>query len=286
MTTSNTATLLMHCADQRGIVATLTSFVGDHGGNIVDIDEHVDRAESRFFMRIQWDLAGFDIPRDQVHRTMQPLFERFGMTTSLHFSDRRTRMAVFCSKQPHCLYDILARIHSEEWNVELPLVISNHDTLAHVAHQFGVNYHTIPVNSDGKAVSEARQLALLEEHDIDLVVLARYMQIVTGTFVSKYENRIINIHHSFLPAFAGAKPYHGAHERGVKIIGATSHYVTEQLDAGPIIEQDIAHVSHKHSIRDLIRKGKDLEKIVLARAIWLHLQHRILVYQNKTIVFD
>ncbi len=280
------ATLLVHCADQKGIVAAMTSFIGDHGGNILDIDEHVDSENAIFFMRLRWDLSGFGIPEEGFGDAFAPLFERFGMAWRLAFSRRRPRMAVMVSRQPHCLYDILARCHSGEWQVDVPLIISNHDALAHVASQFGVAYHALPVSPETKQEQEARVLALLAAHAIDFVVLARYMQVIGPEFIARYPDRIINIHHSFLPAFVGAKPYHAAHRRGVKIIGATSHYVTEELDAGPIIAQDVANVSHKHSVADLIRKGKDLEKIVLARAVWLHLQNRILVYGNKTVVFE
>ncbi len=280
------ATLLMHCPDQLGIVAAVTGFISENNGNVIDINEYVDSDEKVFFMRLQWELQTFKIPAAEIEKAMTPLFERFSMTRSLHFSNQVPRMAILCSKQSHCLYDILARYHSGEWDVEIPLILSNHSELEHVAHQFDVNFYCLPISAENKAAQEEKELALLAEHDIDFVVLARYMQIISPKFIAQFPNRVINIHHSFLPAFAGAKPYHAAHERGVKIIGATSHYVTADLDAGPIIAQDVAHVHHKHAVKDLTRKGKDLEKVVLARAIWLHLQRRILVYKNKTIIFD
>jgi formyltetrahydrofolate deformylase len=284
---SRTAILLIHCDDRQGLVVAVTEFIHKNRGNIVHLDEHVDLAANAFFMRVEWVVEGFLIPTDKIGEYFQTLIANsYGMKWSLHFSDDVPRMAVFVSKQPHCLYDILARCETGEWKVELPVIISNHPDLGEVARKFGKEFLTLPVDSGNKPEQEARALAVLREKKIDFVVLARYMQTLTGDFVSAYPNRIINIHHSFLPAFPGARPYHSAHERGVKIIGATSHYVTEDLDAGPIIEQGIAHVTHHDSVEDLVRKGRDLEKIVLSRAVWTHLQRKVLVHGNRTVVFS
>jgi formyltetrahydrofolate deformylase len=285
MTTS--AILLMHCPDQIGLVAAVTDFIQKNSGNILHLDQHVDDRQSVFFMRIEWDLAGFAIPRDKIGEFFKVLIgDKFNMTWELHFSDARPRMAIFVSQFSHCLYDILARWHSEEWQVDIPLVLSNHETLRPVVEQFGLPFVHVPITAVDKPAQEAHQHALLQEHNVDFIVLARYMQILSDEFVSHYPNRIINIHHSFLPAFAGARPYHSAYKRGVKLIGATSHYVTAVLDAGPIIEQDVVRVNHRHTIEDLTRKGRDLEKVVLSRAIHHHLRHRILVYDNRTLVFS
>ncbi len=280
------ATILLSCPDCEGIVFNVSKFVSEHQGNIIDLEEHVDRAVGVLLMRVEWDLARFDLEDEQITEAFSPLAERFQMKWTLHFSNKVPRMAIFVSKAPHCLYDILARFQSKEWNVEIPLIVSNHEDLRPVAESFGIDYHVLPITKATKQAQEARQIALLNEHEVDFVVLARYMQILSRDFVSAFSNRIINIHHSFLPAFPGAKPYHSAFKRGVKIIGATSHYVTSELDAGPIIEQDITRITHGDSVEDLIRKGKDLEKVVLARAIWHHLQHRILVYENRTVVLS
>lgn len=237
-------------------------------------------------MRIEWDLTGFLIPRAKIGEYFQVLIaKKFNMTWQLHFSDAVPKMAVFVSKLPHCLYDIISRWQSAEWNVEIPLIISNHNDLKPIAEKFGIEFHYIPKDEKNKIKQELRELKLLKEHNVDFIVLARYMQILSKNFISKYESRIINIHHSFLPAFPGAKPYHSAYERGVKIIGSTSHYVTSDLDAGPIIKQDVTSVSHADSVQDLIRKGRDLEKLVLSRAIWKHLERKILVYDNRTTIF-
>jgi formyltetrahydrofolate deformylase len=280
------AILLISCPDQPGLVAKVTDYVFRHAGNILDLHQHVDGQKGIFFMRVEWDLEAFDIPRDEITATFQPLADEHSMTWRLHFSDQTLRMGLFVSKHSHCLYDLLARWQSGEFNVEIPLIISNHPDMGSAAEAFGIPYYHLPVNKANKAEQEARQLELLSEHNVDFVVLARYMQILSGGFVSQYPNRVINIHHSFLPAFPGAKPYQQAYNRGVKIIGATSHYVTAELDAGPIIEQDVARADHRDSVKDLIRKGRDLEKTVLARAVYHHLQHRILVYGNKTVVFS
>ena len=279
------AVLLISCPDQTGLVANVTQFIHANNGNVVHLDQHVDRQQSVFFMKLAWDLEGFWIPRERIGEKFAPIAERFSMTWDLHFSDDVHRLAVFVSKQGHCLHDILAHASSGAWKVEIPIIIGNHPTLQPVAERFEIPFACIPVDPDTKQQAEAEQLALLQEHDVDVVVLARYMQIVSGEFVARYPNRIINIHHSFLPAFAGAKPYHAAHDRGVKVIGATSHYVTPELDAGPIIEQDVVRVSHKDAVRDLMRKGQELEKVVLSRAIWHHIHHNVLVYGNKTVVF-
>lgn len=281
------ATLLIHCPDRKGLVASVTEFLFRSRGNILDLAQHVDPQNSMFFMRVEWDLADFTIPREEIgHRFHEEVAGRFDMEWKLFFSDEVPRMAVFVSRLPHCLYDILARCESDEWRVDLPLIISNHEDLRPVAQHFDVEYRYIPVSPETKARAEEEQLALLEEYDIDFIVLARYMQILTEDFVDRLSERILNIHHSFLPAFPGARPYERAHERGVKIIGATSHYVIPELDAGPIIEQDVVKVGHDHTVEDLIRKGRDLEKVVLARAIWLHLQRKILVYRNRTVIFN
>lgn len=280
------AILLVSCPDQPGILAAITRFVSQHGGNILELDEHVEKLDDVFLMRIEWELDAFDLSRDQIAPRFQPIAERFSMNWSLHFSDATPRMAVFVTTQSHCLHDLLARYESGAWNVSIPVIISNHDTLRPIAERFDIEYHHVPITKEIKSEQEQKQLAILEEHDVDFIVLARYMQILTSQFIDRYPNKIINIHHSFLPAFPGAKPYHSAHRRGVKLIGATSHYVTEELDGGPIIEQDIVHASHEDGVDDLKRKGQDLEKIVLARAVWNHIQRRTLVYNNRTAVFD
>ena len=283
---TDSATLLISCPDRTGLVASITDFIFKNEGNILHLDQHVDVENNIFFMRVEWDLATFKIWRKDIHTTFTPLAQSYHMTWQLHFSDNKPRMAIFVSKQSHCLYDILSRWQSGEFNVEIPVIISNHADLESVAQKFDIPYHIFKITKDTKGEQEKLQKALLAEHHIDFVVLARYMQILSEDFVSQYPFKIINIHHSFLPAFIGAKPYHQAYARGVKIIGATSHYVTPNLDAGPIIEQDVTRVTHKDSVQDMIRKGKDLEKSVLSRAIWHHLQNRILAYNNKTVVFN
>ncbi|MDG1572289.1 formyltetrahydrofolate deformylase [Robiginitalea sp. M366] len=279
------ATLLIHCPDQPGIIHAVTGLIQQEGGNIVYLDEHVDRQAGVFFMRLEadfdagaWDASAF---RDAFSGTLARPFE---MTWSLHL-DRASRMALFVSKYVHCLYDLLGRYQAGELRVEIPFILSNHPDCEPIAKQFGIPYYHIPITRETRAAAEARQLELLAAHQVDFIVLARYMQIVGPPVIAAYPNRIINIHHSFLPAFAGAKPYHAAFERGVKIIGATSHYVTEDLDEGPIIAQDVTPVSHIHSVADFIAKGRDLEKMVLARAVALHLDHKTLVYNNKTVIF-
>ncbi|MBI1281966.1 MAG: formyltetrahydrofolate deformylase [Anaerolineaceae bacterium] len=279
------ATLLISCPDRKGLVAAVTDFISRHNGNILQLDQHVDTQENVFFMRVEWDLENFQVKREDIATRFGEIAAPFEMTWQIHFSDQIPRMAIFVSKESHCLYDILYRQQSGEWKVEIPVIISNHPDMGELAAKFGIPYRVVPINKDTKAEAEQAQLALLDEFKPDLIVLARYMQIISENFVSHYPNSIINIHHSFLPAFAGAKPYHRAHGRGVKIIGASSHYVTAELDAGPIIEQDIMRVNHRDSVADLVRKGKDVEKLVLSRAIRYHLNHQVLVYNNKTVIF-
>jgi formyltetrahydrofolate deformylase len=281
-----TAVLLITCSDQKGLVAAVSDFLYRHNGNITHADQHTDREEGVFLQRVEWEIEGFALEREDIAAAFRPIAERFGMTWRLRFSDEVSRVALLVSKLPHCLYDLLARWRLGEFAADIAVVVSNHDDARPIADEFGVPYHCLPVASDTKAKQEAAMLALLEQHRVDLVVLARYMQILSPDVVATYQQRIINIHHSFLPAFAGGKPYHQAHERGVKIIGATAHYATAELDQGPIIEQDVARVSHRDSVDDLVRKGRDLEKVVLARAVDLHLRNRVVVYGNKTVVFD
>jgi formyltetrahydrofolate deformylase len=285
VTDSQSAVLLMSCPDRKGLVAAITDFIARHNGNILHLDQHVDAQENVFFMRVEWDLADFSSPAEEISRAFQPIADGFAMTYTLRFSWEKPRMAIFVSKESHCLYDILSRCQSGEWQVDVPLIIGNHTDLGAVAEQFNIPFQVIPVTKENKPTAEAAQVDLLEQNQVDFIVLARYMQILSDDFVRQYPNRIINIHHSFLPAFAGAKPYHQAHQRGVKIIGATSHYVTSELDTGPIIEQDVIRVNHKDSIDDLVYKGKDVEKLVLSRAIRYHLNSQVLVYNNKTVVF-
>lgn len=281
-----TAILLVSCPDQRGIVAALSAFILEHNGNIIALDQYVDTEESVFFARMEWELEGFAIPLDQFAARFAPVAGPRRIRWTLHRSDQRPRMAVMVSKQAHCLYDILARCESGEWTVDVALVLANHEDHRGLVERHGLPFHCIPVSAATKAAAEARQIALLQGANVDFVVLARYMQILSPAFVQAFPLRILNIHHSFLPAFAGANPYRAAHDRGVKIIGATAHYVTDKLDEGPIIEQDVIRVSHRQGVDDLVRLGRDLEKIVLARAIYWHLQHRILVYKNRTVVFS
>ena len=284
---SNTAILLIHCPDQEGILAAVTSFINVNKGNILYLDQHVDYQQNTFFTRIEWDLTNFLIPRDKLNEYFSTLFgSRYDMQFSLYFSDIKPRMAIFVSKMSHCLFDILARYSAGELNVDIPLIVSNHPDLAWVGEKFGIPYHVFHVTKENKAEIEKAEMDLLAENNIDFIVLARYMQIISEDMINKYPNKIINIHHSFLPALVGAKPYHQAFERGVKIIGATSHYVTTELDAGPIIEQDVARVTHKDSVKSFIHKGEDLEKIVLSRAVEKHIDRKVLVYKNKTVVFS
>ena len=282
-----TAILLIHCPDQEGIVFSVTDFVSKNNGNILMLEQHVEEFEKHFFMRIEWELENFSIPREKISEFFGTLVgDRFGMKFSLKFNDFVPKIALFVSKYSHCFFDILSRYESGEWNIEIPIIISNHEKFNYVADRYKIPYHHIPITKQTKAEAEAKEIKLLKENNIDLVVLARYMQILTGNFINEYPNKIINIHHSSLPAFAGAKPYESAYKRGVKLIGATAHYVTEDLDAGPIISQEVRSVSHREGLADLKRKGKNTEKIVLAQAIWLHLNHKILSYKNRTVIFS
>lgn len=284
---SDTAILSMYCPDQPGIVAKITEFLFQNSGNVIYLDQHVDRQEKVFFMRIEWELDNFAIPREKIAEYFGTLIaSRYNLTWNIFFTKKLPRIAIFVSKMSHCLFDMLARYQSAEWNIEIPVIISNHPDLEPLIKQFGFDYFHFPVNESNKIEQERKEVELLKSKKIDFVVLARYMQVLSENFIREFPNKIINIHHSFLPAFPGAKPYHSAHERGVKIIGATSHYVTTELDAGPIIEQDVVRISHTDSIKDLIRKGQDLEKIVLSRAVYAHLQRKTLVYNNRTIVFS
>ena len=278
--------ILINCNDRKGIIASVTNFIHQKSGNIVYIDQHVDGVDNLFFMRLECEFVedSFSIAdfRNDFNTNIGSQFE---INWQLHNANIKPKMAIFVSKYSHCLYDILSRYSTQELHVEIPLIISNHPDLEPIAKQFGIPYYCIKVTQETKQEAEAAQLKLLQEYKIDCIVLARYMQIISENLIAKYQNEIINIHHSFLPAFPGAKPYHSAYQRGVKIIGATSHYVTETLDEGPIIEQDITRVSHIHTIKDFILKGRDLEKIVLSRAIHLHIHRKVMVYDNKTIIF-
>ena len=280
-------TLVMNCPDQKGIIAEVTQFIYRHKGNILYIDQYVDRENKAFFMRLESEFNGDLKAIEQFQQAFADLpANKYKMTWSLYPQEKKPRMALFVSKYDHCLYDLLGRFKSGELEVDIPFILSNHPNLEPIATSFGIPYYHIPVTKDTKAQAEEQQLVLLKQHRVSFIVLARYMQIVSPKLIDEYPNNIINIHHSFLPAFPGAKPYHSAFARGVKIIGATSHYVTEELDAGPIIEQDVAHVSHTHSVSQLVAKGRDLEKIVLARAVNNHIAHKVMVYGNKTIVFS
>lgn len=282
------AIILLHCPDRQGIITDVTKFITENHGNIVYLDQHVDTIEKRLFMRIEWELDHFYVPREEIQRRIDDLFaDRYQMQSNVYFDDDVPRMAIFVSRMSHCLYDLLARYYAGEWKVEIPCIISNHEDLRGVAQQFGIPYHVIvPGKSpEERLAAENRTMDLLRSERVNFVVLARYMQIIGDRMIAAYPHHIINIHHSFLPAFIGAKPYHQAYERGVKIIGATSHYVTGELDAGPIIEQDIVRISHKDTPESLVRKGRDLEKIVLSRAVTEHIERKILTYKNKTIIF-
>ncbi|WP_026809450.1 formyltetrahydrofolate deformylase [Arenibacter latericius] len=280
-------TILIHCPDQSGIISNVTGFIHKNGGNIIYIDQHVDKEAGVFFMRLESDFEK-NIP---VVKSLKQQFEQniaipYQMEWSLHLGSTKPKMALYVSKYNHCLYDLLSRFHSGELAVEIPFILSNHPDLSYIADQFNIPFHHIPISKENKLAAEEKHISLLEEYKVDFIVLARYMQIITPKIIDRFPNKIINIHHSFLPAFAGAKPYHAAFQRGVKIIGATSHYVTEELDAGPIIEQDVTRVTHAHSIKDFISKGRDLEKIVLSRAVKLHIARKTMVYNNKTVIFS
>ena len=282
-----TAKLLLHCPDKPGILAEVTDFITVNKGNIIYLDQYVDHVENIFFMRIEWELKDFLVPQEKIEDYFRTLYgQKYEMDFRLYFSDVKPRMAIFVSKMSHCLFDMLARYTAGEWNVEIPLIISNHPDLQHVAERFGIPFYLFPITKETKEEQERKEMELLAKHKITFIVLARYMQVISEQMINAYPNKIINIHHSFLPAFVGAKPYHAAFQRGVKIIGATSHYVTTELDAGPIIEQDVVRITHKDSIEDLVNKGKDLEKIVLSRAVQKHIERKILAYKNKTIIFS
>ena len=282
-----TAKLLLHCPDKPGILAEVTDFITVNKGNIIYLDQYVDHVENIFFMRIEWELKDFLVPQEKIEDYFRTLYrQKYEMDFRLYFSDVKPRMAIFVSKLSHCLFDMLARYTAGEWNVEIPLIISNHPDLQHVAERFGIPFYLFPITKETKEEQERKEMELLAKHKITFIVLARYMQVISEQMINAYPNKIINIHHSFLPAFVGAKPYHAAFQRGVKIIGATSHYVTTELDAGPIIEQDVVRITHKDAIEDLVNKGKDLEKIVLSRAVQKHIERKVLAYKNKTVIFS
>lgn len=283
----STIKILINCPDQKGIIASVTNYFVSKNANITYIDQHVDHEKKIFFMRLEAEFEDNQFSFEQFKNEFEfDVVRKFNMNWQPFLESNKPRMAIFVSKYDHCIYDILVRHHAGELDVEIPLIISNHPDLEYIGKNFNVPFYHVPINKENKAVGEEEQIRLVKEHNIDFIVLARYMQILPKGFVEKYPNKIINIHHSFLPAFKGAKPYHSAFKRGVKIIGATSHYVTEDLDEGPIVEQDVVRVSHDNSIADFILKGKDLEKIVLSRAIKLHAQHKTMVYDNKTIIFS
>lgn len=283
----NKITILIHCKDQPNIIASVTNFIAQKGGNIVYIDQHVDREQNIFFMRLESEFLSSDFSTDNFKELFkETLADTFNMKWRIYSLEIKPKMALFVSKYDHCLYDLLGRYNSGELNLVIPFIISNHLDLKPIADSFKIPFYHIPITKETKQQAEEKQLELLEKHDVNFIVLARYMQLISEKLIAKFPNKIINIHHSFLPAFVGAKPYHSAYKRGVKIIGATSHYVTQELDAGPIIEQDVTRVTHAHSIKDLIAKGRDLEKIVLSNAVKLHANRKVMVYNNKTIIFS
>lgn len=285
-TTKNTATLLITCPDSKGIVATIADFLYQHNANILHADQHQDAENNLFLMRVEFDLTDCDLNPASFKQAFVAIAERFSMQWQLKLSNKPLRVALMVSQYDHCLADLLHRHKSGELHCDIPLIISNHRNTESLAAFYGVDFHHIEVTQNNKAEAELAQFKLFEAYDIDLIVLARYMQILSPTFVARYPKQIINIHHSFLPAFIGAKPYHRAFERGVKLIGATAHYVTEMLDEGPIIEQDIDRISHRDQVEDLIQKGRDLERMVLSKAVRWHIENRILLYANKTVIFD
>ena len=286
MGVSATGVLLLSCPDQRGVVASVAEFIAAHGGNIVHAEQHTDDVERVFFQRVEFELDGFSLGRHEILSAFAPVSDKFSMNAQLRFTDHLPRVAILASKQSHCLFDLLSRWRSGELPAEIVTVIDNHPDHADLVQHMGVPYVHLPVTPDTKSAQERAVLETLNKNQVDLVILARYMQILSPLLVEAYQSRIINIHHSFLPAFIGANPYRQAHDRGVKIIGATAHYVTEELDEGPILDQEVARVSHRDSVADLTRKGRDLETIVLARAVRAHLEHRVLVYGRKTVVFS
>ena len=282
----HTARLIVSCPDRRGLVARISDFIFRNGGNILHFDQHTDLQAGVFLARMEWELEGFQIPREKIADCFQGIAMECGMQFQLIFSDHVPRVAILASKSPHCLQDLLLRQQAGELKAEIALILSNHEEPGQMAQSFGIPFRYFPITAGNKAEQEAAEIQEIKSAGVELVVLARYMQILSDEFVAAFPNRIINIHHSFLPAFIGAQPYHQAFARGVKLIGATGHYVTSELDNGPIIDQEIIRVSHRDSVEDLIRKGRDLEKVVLARAVRLHLMHRILTYGNKTVIFD
>jgi len=282
----HSATLLVACPDRKGLVAAIANFLMTYNANIMHADQHQDATEQLFLMRVEWELDGFTLPMEDFAAAFAPIAAEHDMTWRVSLSARKPRMAIFVSRYEHCLSDLLHRWRIGELGCDIPLIISNHEDCRRLAEFNGIPFHVIPVTRDNKAEAEALQWKLIDEAGVDLIVLARYMQVLSSEFVARYPSRIINIHHSFLPAFDGAKPYHRAFARGVKLIGATSHYVTEVLDDGPIIEQEVTRISHRDDVDDLIQKGRDLEKVVLSRAVRWHLDDRILSYSNKTVIFD
>ena len=284
---SEEAVLLTYSPDRAGLLRGIIDFIFRHGGNIYEMQHYIDTDDMVTFVRVKWGMENFSIPKEEFSaRFQEEIASEFNMKFNIFFTGKKLRMAVFVSKLPHCLSDIIYRLRVKEWNVEVPVIVSNHTDLKPIADRYGMNFEVFRDVGKNKEEVEATQLELLAKHKVDFIVLARYMQILTGNFVSHYENRIINIHHSFLPAFPGARPYHNAYKRGVKIVGATSHYVTEELDSGPIIEQDVIRVNYNDSVNDLLRKGEDLEKQVLSKAIWSHINREILIYKNRTIMFN
>ena len=282
----NHAILLISCPDHKGITAAVTGFIAAHSGNIIHADQHIDEQSNTFFMRLEWSLDGFSLKRENIESTFQPIAQKFQMVWQLHFAHQKERVAIFVSKHLHCLYDLLYRYKSGQLKCDIPVIISNHPDARSLADNFEIKFYEFAITKENKPEQEKRQLKLLKQENINFIVLAQYHQILTPLLVNEYKNRIINIHHSFLPAFVGKNPYNQAYQKGVKVIGATSHYVTDALDEGPIIEQDTVHISHRDDLQDLVRKGEDLERIVLSRAVRWHLQKKILCYGNKTVVFD
>jgi len=280
------AILLISCPDQKGITATVTNFVYEHGGNIVHADQHIDSQTNTFFMRIEWSQGGFTLSRDKIQKKFEPIARKFKMTWDLYFTDQPNRVAIFVSKHLHCLYDLLLRHKAGHFSCDIPVIISNHLDAQEVARKFNIKFFHFPITKGNKKIQEKKEIDILRKEKVDLIVLARYHQILSSEFVHVFPSKIINIHHSFLPAFAGKNPYAQAYRKGVKIIGATSHYVIEKLDQGPIIEQDTVRISHRDTTSDLIRKGQDLEKMVLSRAVRWFLERKILGYGNKTVIFD
>ncbi|MGD8781044.1 MAG: formyltetrahydrofolate deformylase [Ignavibacteria bacterium] len=282
----NTAILLLSCPDREGLVSRISNFIFERRGNIIDLDEHVDLDENLFFIRVAWNIKNFTVPREEINEAFLPLAKEFNAKWKINFANRKLRYAIFVSKYDHCLQEILWRHSTGEYNIKIPLIVSNHENLKVVADNHNIDFYHFPITKETKLEQEKKELELLKKYEIDTIILARYMQILTGQMIDEYPNNIINIHHSFLPAFVGSNPYKQAFKRGVKIIGATSHFVTEVLDDGPIIEQDIVRISHKDSVKDIVKKGRDLERLVLARALDYHSNHRILTHGNKTIIFQ